>query len=223
MRFGIIVFPGSNCEHDMYHVLNSVLNISVDYIWHQESDLTKYDAMIIPGGFAQGDYLRAGAIARFSPIMPAVIKAAEDGKIILGICNGFQVLVESGLLPGALIINRDVKFLSKNVTIITQTTNSVFTEKLSRGEPLTMPIAHKQGNYIADEDTLKKMQDNGQISFTYKENNGHNPNGSALNIAGILNERKNVMGMMPHPERAAEKALGSSDGLGIFNSIIGNT
>jgi phosphoribosylformylglycinamidine synthase len=221
MKFAITVFPGSNCDHDAYHVLKHILNTSVDFVWHKENDLSKYDAILVPGGFSYGDYLRSGAIARFSPIMESVIAEANAGKPVIGICNGFQILVESGLLPGALINNKYVKFLSQNVTLQVETTHSIFTQNLSKGQHLTMPIAHRQGNYMASDDMLKQLQDNDQIAFTYAPVNGGNPNGSMLDIAGIMNEKKNVLGMMPHPERAAENILDSMDGLGIFESMLG--
>ena len=221
MRFAVIVFPGSNCDHDAYHVLKHRLNVFVDFVWHQEKDLSKYDAIVVPGGFAHGDYLRAGAIARFSPIMDSVIKAADKGKLVIGICNGFQVLTESGLLPGSLMVNNTVQFISKNVTLHTATTDSIFTKNMNKDELLTMPVAHKQGNYTADEETLKQLKDDDRIAFTYSTVNGGNPNGSMMDIAGILNEKRNVLGMMPHPERASEIIIGSKDGIKIFESLIG--
>ena len=217
MKFAVIVFPGSNCDHDAYHVLKNQFNISVDFIWHKDNNLNKYDGILIPGGFSYGDYLRTGAIARFSPIMKAVINESKKGKIILGICNGFQILIESGLLPGALINNKKMKFLSQKVILETVNNNSVFTKKLLKGQELIMPIAHKQGNYIVSDDILKQLEDQDRIAFRYK---GNNPNGSISNIAGILNSQKNILGMMPHPERAAENILGSSDGKYIFESIL---
>ncbi len=222
MRVAVIVFPGSNCDHDAYSVLKGMPNVRVSFIWHKETDLNRFNAILIPGGFSYGDYLRAGSIARFSPIMNSVIEKAKKGVPILGICNGFQVLVESGLLQGALISNRKIKFMSKTVSLITQTTNSIFTSSLSVGEKLTMPIAHKQGNFTADEDTLKEIQDDDRIVFTYGSELGGNPNGSALDIAGIINKQRNVLGMMPHPERAADPLLGSADGMKIFTSLAGS-
>jgi len=221
MRIAVIVFPGSNCDHDAYHVFKNVLELNVDFIWHKESDLKKYDAILVPGGFSYGDYLRTGAIARFSPIMSALIQESKKGKPIFGICNGFQILIESGLLPGALIVNQNVRFLSQNVTLEVATTNSIYTHSLKKGQQLIMPIAHKQGNYIADSDTLKKLQDEDRVIFRYHKGKGGNPNGSMERIAGIINKERNVLGMMPHPERAAEDILGSKDGLGIFKSLIG--
>ena len=223
MHFAVIVFPGSNCDHDAYHVFRHILNIPADFVWHRETDLKKYDAILIPGGFSYGDYLRTGAIARFSPVMESVIKEANAGKPVFGICNGFQILIESGLLPGSLIVNQDVRFLSQNVTIEVDSTNSIYTRSLKKGRRLTMPIAHKQGNFIADEDTLNMLQDEDRIAFRYYKGRNGNPNGSKKRIAGILNKKRNVLGMMPHPERAAESILGSDDGIDIFKSIIGVT
>ena len=218
MRAAIIVFPGSNCDHDAYYVMRKILNKDVDFIWHKEGSLANYDFILVPGGFSYGDYLRAGAIAQFSPIMEEVIRCANAGTPVMGICNGFQILIESGLLPGALINNKNVKFLSQNVTLKVASTNSIFTQDLSVGEKLDMPIAHRQGNFFASDDLLKKLQDDDQVAFTYDEN----PNGSMGDIAGIFNGNRNVLGMMPHPERAAESVLGSSDGLAIFESVIEN-
>ena len=221
MHFAVIVFPGSNCDHDAYHVFRHILNVRVDFVWHRETNLKKYDAILIPGGFSYGDYLRTGAIARFSPVMESVIKEANAGKPVFGICNGFQILIESGLLPGALIINQDVRFLSQNVTLEVDSTDSIYTRSLKKGHQLTMPIAHKQGNFIVDEDTLKMLRDEDRIAFRYIKKKKGNPNGSMERIAGILNQKRNVLGMMPHPERASESILGSNDGIDIFKSIIG--
>ena len=221
MKFAVIVFPGSNCDYDAYYVINDILDISVNFVWHQDTDLNKYDGIIIPGGFSYGDYLRTGAIARFSPVMKSLIKQAEEGKPILGICNGFQILIESGLLPGSLIINQGVRFLSQNVTLTVENTDSIYTRSLVKGESLIMPIAHKQGNYIADDETLKILQEEGRIVFRYINTSTGNPNGSRDRIAGILNDKRNVLGMMPHPERAAESILGSEDGIKIFKSMVG--
>ena len=217
MKFAVIVFPGSNCDHDAYYALKNQFNIDVDFIWHKENQLDGYDGILIPGGFSYGDYLRTGAIARFSPIMKSIIEQSKKGKIILGICNGFQILLESGLLPGSLINNKKMKFLSENVVLEAVNNESVFTKKMFKGQELTMPIAHKQGNYIASADILKRLQDEDRIAFKYK---GNNPNGSISNIAGVLNSKKNVLGMMPHPERAVENILGSNDGKYIFESIL---
>ncbi len=223
MNFAVIVFPGSNCDHDAYHIFKSVLNTSVDFVWHKETDLKKYDAILIPGGFSYGDHLRTGAIASFSPVMDAIIKEANSGKPVFGICNGFQILIESGLLPGALIINKNIRFLSQHVTIEVASANSIYTRSMQKGQQLTMPIAHKQGNFIADKETLNRLQGEDRIAFKYIEDDkmNSNPNGSMSSIAGILNEKRNVLGMMPHPERASESLLGSEDGLEIFKSIIG--
>ena len=221
MHFAVIVFPGSNCDHDAYHVFRHILDVPVDFVWHRETDLKKYDAIIIPGGFSYGDYLRTGAIARFSPVMESVIKEAHAGKPVFGICNGFQILIESGLLPGALIINKDVRFLSQDVTLEVDSTDSIYTRSLKKGRKLTMPIAHKQGNFIADENTFKMLEDEDRIAFRYNRGKNENPNGSTNRIAGILNKKRNVLGMMPHPERAVESILGSDDGIDIFKSMIG--
>ena len=221
MRASVITFPGSNCDYDAYHVLRHILNIPVDFVWHKKTDLKKYDVILIPGGFSYGDYLRTGAIARFSPIMHAVINEAKRGKHIFGICNGFQILIECGLLPGSLIVNKNVLFLSQDIRLQAINTQSRFTHLLKKGQELIMPIAHKQGNFIADSDTLKMLQDEDRIAFRYYRGNKGNPNGSMDCIAGILNQTKNVLGMMPHPERASESILGSPDGLFIFKSILG--
>ena len=221
MHFAVIVFPGSNCDHDAYHVFRHILDVPVDFVWHRETDLKKYDAIIIPGGFSYGDYLRTGAIARFSPVMESIIKGANAGKPIFGICNGFQILIESGLLPGALIINQDVRFLSQDVTLEVDSTDSIYTRSLKKGRKLTMPIAHKKGNFIADENSLKMLEDEDRIAFRYSKDRKGNPNGSTNRIAGILNKKRNVLGMMPHPERAVESILGSDDGINIFKSMIG--
>ena len=218
MKFGVIVFPGSNCDNDAFNLLKNVLNVSVKFIWHKETNLSNVDALVIPGGFSYGDYLRAGAIARFSPIMNEVVKHGEKGMPIIGICNGFQVLTESDLLPGTLMVNKTVKFISKNVKLRTITNSSVFTKNLKVNEMINMPIAHKQGNYNAKDYIIKSLIDNDQIAFKYDEN----PNGSIDNIAGILNKQRNVLGMMPHPERASESILGSKTGIKIFESLIGS-
>jgi phosphoribosylformylglycinamidine synthase len=221
MHFAVIVFPGSNCDHDAYHVFRDILDTPVDFVWHRDTDLKKYDGILIPGGFSYGDYLRTGAIARFSPVMESVIKEAKAGKPVFGICNGFQILIETGLVPGALIVNKDVRFLSQNVTLEVESTDSIYTQSLKKGDKLTMPIAHKQGNFIADDDTLKMLQDEDRIAFRYSKSKKGNPNGSTDRIAGVLNKERNILGMMPHPERAAESILGSEDGVQIFKSMIG--
>lgn len=222
MKFGVIVFPGSNCDNDAFYLLKNVLNVSVEFIWHKETNLSNYDALVIPGGFSYGDYLRAGAIARFSPVMNEVIKSSNKGIPIIGICNGFQVLTESGLLPGTLMVNNSVKFISKNIDLKVVSNNTIFTKELKMNELLTMPIAHKQGNYSANNETIKELEDKDQIVFKYDIENNQNPNGSLKDIAGILNKRRNVLGMMPHPERASEAILGTNQGIQIFKSLIGS-
>ncbi len=218
MKFAVIVFPGSNCDNDAYYVIKKHLGVDVDFVWHKNTDLNNYDCIIIPGGFSYGDYLRAGAVARFSNIMNAIKSAAQKGKAVIGICNGFQILVESGLLPGALITNKSTRFISKTTHLKVLNNNSLFTNKYKNQEIITMPIAHKQGNYYADQELLNQLKDNNQIAFQYS----NNPNGSCDDIAGILNKEKNILGMMPHPERASEKILGSNDGLKIFESMLSN-
>ena len=218
VKIGVIVFPGSNCDYDAYYVLKKIFNVEVKFIWHRETDLKGISGILIPGGFSYGDYLRTGAIARFSPIMDAIIRESKSGIPIIGICNGFQILLECGLLPGALINNSGIKFLSKNVVLKVESNSCFFSNKLNKDDFLKMPIAHKQGNYIADDTTLKKIVDEGNIVFKYE----NNPNGSMLDIAGITNKNRNILGMMPHPERACESILGSTDGIKIFDSMIGN-
>lgn len=229
MKFGVITFPGSNCDDDVLYLLEEVLKQPVKRLWHKEETLsgfsTKEDCIIVPGGFAYGDYLRAGAIARFSPIMQAVIDFANQGGYVWGICNGFQVLCEAHLLPGALLRNIKQKFLCKNVFILPQTNNSSITATLSPDVPLQIPIAHAEGRYYAKPETVQSLIDNDQILFKYCEANGEttkaaNPNGSVLNIAGICNKNRNVFGMMPHPERAADKVLGNEDGRALFDSLL---
>ncbi len=215
MKCAVIVFPGSNCDYDAYYVIKK-LNIDVNFVWHKDSDLSLYDLIIIPGGFSYGDYLRAGAIARFSNIMNAIKLESTKGKAIIGICNGFQILVESGLLPGALITNNSTNFISKSIELKVINNDSLFTNCFQNQQIIKMPIAHKQGNYFANDELLKKLKDNNQIAFQYV----NNPNGSKYDIAGILNDKKNILGMMPHPERASESLLGSNEGLYIFQSII---
>jgi phosphoribosylformylglycinamidine synthase I len=216
MKFGVIVFPGSNCDHDAYYAASHNLGQKAEYIWHDSTNLGDVDVVILPGGFAYGDYLRCGAIAKFSPVMKAVQKFAADGGLVMGVCNGFQILVESGLLPGALIRNRGLKFSCRDVHLRTETSNSPFTCSAERGEILRMPIAHGEGCYFADEATLDELEAEDRILFRYLDN----PNGSLRNIAGILNRERNVMGMMPHPERATENLMGSADGLTVFQSVI---
>ena len=216
MKCAVIVFPGSNCDYDAYYVIKHHLNIDVNFVWHKDSNLTQYDLIIIPGGFSYGDYLRAGAIARFSNIMDAIKSEAKKGKAVIGICNGFQILVESGLLPGALITNNSTNFISKSIKLKVVNNDSLFTNHFNNNQIIEMPIAHKQGNYFANNDLLNQLEDNNQIAFKYLDN----PNGSKFDIAGIFNDKKNILGMMPHPERASEKLLGSDVGLDIFKSII---
>jgi phosphoribosylformylglycinamidine synthase I len=216
MRFGVIVFPGSNCDHDAFYAASHNLGQSAEYIWHDSASLGPVDAVILPGGFAYGDYLRCGAIAKFSPVMQAVKRFAAEGGLVLGICNGFQILVEAGLLPGALIRNRGLKFICREVHLRTETTGTPFTNVLERGEILRVPIAHGEGCYYADERTLDELQADDRIVFRYLDN----PNGSLRDIAGIVNKKRNVMGMMPHPERASDPLMGSTDGLGVFQSML---
>ncbi|MEM9990421.1 MAG: phosphoribosylformylglycinamidine synthase subunit PurQ [Bacteroidota bacterium] len=228
MKFGVVVFPGSNCDDDMMHVLGTVLGEKVEKIWHKETSLkgfTPKDCVILPGGFSYGDYLRAGAIASFSPIMKAVVEFAKAGGYVWGICNGFQVLCETQLLPGALLRNSNQKFICKNVHLKTMTNDTAITAALRKGSIVKIPIAHAEGRYYADEATLTKLQQQDQILFKYCSLDGEvtpeaNPNGSSLNIAGICNAQRNVFGMMPHPERAAEDILGNTDGRALFESLL---
>ncbi|MBE9504800.1 MAG: phosphoribosylformylglycinamidine synthase subunit PurQ [Proteobacteria bacterium] len=226
MKFGVIVFPGSNCDHDCYHVAKHVMGQETDYIWHKgRPSLESYDCVIIPGGFSYGDYLRPGAIARYSPITDEIKKYAEGGGLVIGICNGFQILIETGLLPGVLMRNRSLKFICEDVYLKVESSDTPFTSEYSADEVVKIPIAHHDGNYFADMDTLKKLKQNNQIIFRYSTADGEtsveaNPNGSLLNIAGICNEKRNVLGMMPHPERCAEGILGNEDGKKIFESIV---
>ena len=217
MKFGVIVFPGSNCDHDAFYAVGTNLGQPVEFIWHDSSTLGAVDAVILPGGFAYGDYLRCGAIAKFSPVMKAVRRFANDGGLVLGVCNGFQILVEAGLLPGALIRNRGLKFICREVRLRVETTDSPFTSAARKGQTLRMPIAHGEGCYFADERTLDELEAEDRIAFRYDGN----PNGSLRDIAGILSRERNVMGMMPHPERATEPLMGSSDGLTVFQSMLG--
>ena len=225
MKFGIVVFPGSNCELDCQWVLEEVLGQQADLVWHKEKELKGYDCLILPGGFAHGDYLRTGAIARFSPIMKAVERHAEDGGLILGICNGFQVLCEAGLLPGALLRNTSLAFICRHVHVRVENTATPFTTACRPGQVLRVPINHNEGRYYADPETLRQLNEKGQVIFRYATaggeiTDGANPNGSLDNIAGICNEGRNVLGLMPHPERAAEALLGSTSGLLLFESIV---
>jgi phosphoribosylformylglycinamidine synthase I len=225
MNFAVLQFPASNCDQDAVHVLGNVLGHSAHLLWHKERSLGGADAVIIPGGFSYGDYLRTGAIARFSPIMQAVFEFAEGGGLVLGICNGFQILCEAGLLPGALIRNRSLQFRCEHVFLNTQTANSPFTNAITPGKLLRVPIAHGEGCYFADQPTLERLQNHEQILWQYVSAQGEptelaNPNGSLCNIAGICNERRNVAGLMPHPERASEPILGCADGRQVFESMI---
>jgi phosphoribosylformylglycinamidine synthase len=224
MKFGVVVFPGSNCDHDTYHVFSKVIGQPVDFIWHKETAVSDYDAVILPGGFSYGDYLRTGAIARFSPVMGAVKEFASRGGIVLGICNGFQILCEAGLLPGALMRNSNLKFICGHVNIRVEAVDTPFTNRCKRGQVLSVPIAHGDGNYFCDADTLAELQRDNRIIFRYSDARGavtpeSNPNGSLDAIAGITNRERNVLGLMPHPERASEDLLGSSDGRIIFYSL----
>lgn len=224
MKFGVVVFPGSNCDDDMMHVLGTVLGAEVHKLWHKDTSLEGYtpeDCIILPGGFSYGDYLRAGAISRYSPIMQSVISFANNGGKVWGICNGFQILCESGLLPGALVRNRDQKFISKNIHLRVETTDSLITNKCSKGQVLKMPIAHAEGRYITDNQGLAELQANDQILFRYCNPHGElfSDNGATDYIAGICNKDRNVFGMMPHPERASEAVLGNTDGLVLFQSM----
>lgn len=225
MKFGVIVFPGSNCDYDSYMVVKDVIKQNVEFLWHQDTSLSSCDCVILPGGFSYGDYLRTGAIARFSSIMKKVIDFARDGGLVVGICNGFQILLEAGLLPGAMLRNSSLRFICKFVHIETENANTSFTNLCSKGQVLKIPIAHTDGNYFTSEEDLKRLRQNQQIVFRYCDPFGRvtkeaNPNGSLYNIAGICNEKGNVLGMMPHPERASEKILGSEDGKHIFQSIV---
>jgi len=225
MKFGVVVFPGSNCDHDAWYALGKVLRQPVEFLWHQSEKVNGFDAILLPGGFSYGDYLRTGAIARFSPVMRAVEKFARGGGLVLGICNGFQILCEAGLLPGVLQRNAGMRFVCRQVHVRVETTDTPFTAAAEPGQVLQMPIAHGDGNYFCDEATLADLERNRQIVFRYttpdgREDAAANPNGSLANIAGICNRERNVMGLMPHPERAVEMPLGSDDGLVIFRSLI---
>lgn len=228
MKFGVVIFPGSNCDRDIIHVLSEVMGCEVVELWHKEKDLkglTKDDCIMLPGGFSFGDYLRTGAIARFSPIMESVIAFANNGGKVWGICNGFQILCEAGLLPGVLLSNESKQFICKNVWLKPTTTNSLITRGLKNKKALKIPVAHGDGRYYADPATMQSLVDNDQILFQYCDENGEvrpedNPNGALMNIAGICNKGRNVFGMMPHPERCAEEALGNTDGRGLFESLL---
>ncbi|MCK4644646.1 MAG: phosphoribosylformylglycinamidine synthase subunit PurQ [Candidatus Aminicenantes bacterium] len=225
MKFGVVIFPGSNCDHDTYYVLKDIMKQETTFLWHKEHDLKNVDCVILPGGFSYGDYLRSGAIAKFSPLMLEVVEFANKGGLVLGICNGFQVLLELGLLPGAMLRNKNLKFLCQHVHIKVENNKTLFTRKGKKGQVLKIPIAHYEGNYIAPPDTIQELKANGQIIFRYCDAEGHlneeaNVNGSLESIAGLVNTSGNIMGMMPHPERASEMILGSEDGKIIFDSII---
>jgi len=225
MKFGVVVFPGANCDHDAFYAIANVLHKPVEFIWHQSEDLANCDCIILPGGFAYGDYLRTGAIARFSPIMKSVERFGNSGGMVLGICNGFQILLEAGLLPGAMMRNSGLRYICRHVHIRVEETDTPFTSAAQKGQILRIPIAHNEGNYNVDEATLAGLESNRQIIFRYttpdsSDDARGNPNGSMANIAGICNRERNVAGLMPHPERAVESALDSADGLVIFQSMI---
>jgi phosphoribosylformylglycinamidine synthase len=225
MKFGVLVFPGSNCDHDTYNVIETLAHQPVTFLWHDSSDLQGCDAILVPGGFAYGDYLRTGAIARFSPIMDSVKKFADGGGLVMGICNGFQILCEAGLLPGALMRNAGLKYICKQVWLRTETTDSPYTHGLGKAQVLKIPIGHMDGNYFCDDVTLAQLHKQDRVAFRYCTSQGEvtadaNPNGSLDNIAGVLSEGRNVLGMMPHPDRSSESMLGSADGFQIFQSLI---
>ena len=224
MKFGVVIFPGSNCDHDAYHVISKVIGQPVDFIWHKDRELNGYDAIILPGGFSYGDYLRTGAIARFSPVMTPLKQYAAEGGLVIGICNGFQILCEAGLLPGALLRNRGLKYICEHVNLRVEQTDTPFTGGYNVGDVLSVPIAHGEGNYFCDDATLNELESEGRVIFRYFASDGEisdsaNPNGSRNNIAGICNRERNVLGMMPHPERAAENTLLSKDGRAVFLSM----
>ncbi len=225
MKFAIIVFPGSNCDHDAYHAAKHVLGHDAEFVWHKETELKGADVVVLPGGFSHGDYLRTGAIARFSPVMAAVRDFAQSGRPVLGICNGFQILCEAGLLPGAMLRNRDLKFHCEHIFVRVEQTDTLFTTRAAKGQVLRIPIAHGEGNYYAAPEVVGRLEAAGQIVFRYCDARGQvteaaNPNGAVNGIAGICNEQRNVVGLMPHPERACEPALGSVDGLVLFESVV---
>ncbi|MDQ3346638.1 MAG: phosphoribosylformylglycinamidine synthase subunit PurQ [Acidobacteriota bacterium] len=225
MKFAIIVFPGSNCDHDAYHAAKHVLGHDAEFVWHKETKLKGADVVVLPGGFSHGDYLRTGAIARFSPVMAAVRDFAQSGRPVLGICNGFQILCEAGLLPGAMLRNRDLKFHCEHIFVRVEQTDTPFTTRAAKGQVLRIPIAHGEGNYYAAPEVVGRLEAAGQVIFRYCDARGQlteaaNPNGAVNGIAGICNEERNVVGLMPHPERACEPALGSVDGLVLFESVV---
>jgi phosphoribosylformylglycinamidine synthase len=225
MKFAVVVFPGSNCDHDAYHAAKHVLGQDAKFIWHKETSLGDADVVVLPGGFSHGDYLRTGAIARFSPVMAAVREFADAGRPVLGVCNGFQILLECGLLPGAMLRNRDLKFHCEFVNVRVEKTDTPFTVLCTEGQVLRIPIAHGEGNYYADPEVVKNLEASGRVVFRYASPEGEltdeaNPNGSVNSIAGICSEQRNVVGLMPHPERACEYAMGSKDGLILFESVV---
>ncbi|MEM9944640.1 MAG: phosphoribosylformylglycinamidine synthase subunit PurQ [Cyanobacteria bacterium P01_D01_bin.36] len=225
MNFGVIVFPGANCDRDIAYVLRDLLGQPTRMVWHEDDNISDLDVIVVPGGFSYGDYLRCGAIAQFSPAMRATVEHANQGKLVMGICNGFQVLTEMGLLPGALVRNRDLHFVCDRTPLSVERTNLPWTQGYSQGQTITIPIAHGEGCYFAEPDTIKSIEDNNQVLFRYCDANGNvseaaNPNGSINNIAGICNKKGNVLGMMPHPERAADEAIGSTDGLALFEGLL---
>ncbi len=234
MKFGVVVFPGSNCDHDAFYAISNVLHKPVEFIWHQSENLANCDAIILPGGFSYGDYLRTGAIARFSPVMKSIEKFAKSGGMVLGVCNGFQILCEAGLLPGAMMRNSGLRFICRHVYIRVEQTDTPFTNAAQKGQILKIPIAHSDGSYACDDATLADLEKNRQVIFSYttpdgvgrsaaaleEADNAGNPNGAVHNIAGVCNRERNVAGLMPHPERAVESALGSSDGLVILRSMV---
>ena len=225
MRFGIVVFPGTWSDTDCYYVVSDILGQQADYVWHQETDLSFYDCLVLPGGFSYGDYLRAGAIARFSPVMTSLHRFVAQGRPVIGICNGFQILCEAGLLPGVLRRNRHLEYRCQWTSLLTERNDTPFSQNCQRGQVLQVPVSHGEGNYYADDSTLAQLEEEGRVLFRYCDSSGKvtdsaNPNGSAHNIAGIVNERGNVLGMMPHPERSCEEILGSCDGNLIFQSIV---
>jgi len=227
LKFGVVVFPGSNCDHDAYYALNKLLGFKVNFLWHKEADLKESDVIILPGGFSYGDYLRTGAIARFSPIMKSIIEFSNKGGIVIGICNGFQILLEAGLLPGVLLKNISLNFVCKDVYLTIENADSNFSRGIKNKTVLKIPIAHGEGNYFADNDTLNELKDNNQIVFKYSSEKGnvsetYNPNGSVENIAGIINKNGNVLGMMPHPERSSDPVLKKTDGRLIFKALANN-
>jgi phosphoribosylformylglycinamidine synthase len=225
MRFAVVVFPGTWSDHDCQYVLRDVLGQEADLVWHRDADLSRYDCVVLPGGFSYGDYLRCGAIARFSPVMDAVVRHAEAGKPVIGSCNGFQILCESGLLPGVLIRNDSLQFRCQDAFLRAEDADSAFTRLLSPGQVITMPIAHGEGSYYADDETIDQLESSGRVAFRYCDAEGEptlesNPNGSVRNIAGIVNEQGNVLGLMPHPERVSETLMGGTDGLLLWRSVI---